>query len=461
MRRENEFRYLQLAHILKEQILSGFIKPGEFLMSENELCKYYGMSRTSVRKSLEQLLKEGLIVKKVGQGTIVSPDLVLETPKNKVLRIFTTTPSNFFDHCMPFLIEEFQKENPHVEVKCLPFSSGDYWESIRTSVELGLQPDLIFLSDQQFGAAENLNQFADLQGPLSGHSDSIYSRLRDAFSYEGRLKALPVTFSTVYLAYNPDLFQRYGVAEPSEHWTKEDFLKAAKQLTMDTNGDGISDLYGLTLSSALSRWPAIALQNGVQFKSADILRAMTKTLEFLHELLYIHRAAMLSTRPELIFEAFMKEKTAMVLTTSIELAGWTAEAIEFTPKVAPLPFGDLKDTLLIANAFMVPSGSNEPELANRFMQKAIEPAVQERFSRMDGFISVLPSINEEVWSSSLLESLHIHQKTIENSYFLHEMFDDVNIVDEIQKEMVLYWAGLYSAAEMAEHMEHILSKASE
>lgn len=453
MRRENEFRYLKLAHILREQILSGFIKPGEYLMSENELCKHYEMSRTSVRKSLEQLLKEGLIVKKVGQGTIVSQDLVVEATQNKVLRIFATSPSHFFDICMPIIIEEFQKENPKVEVKCLSFSTGEFWESMNTSIDLGLHPDLVFISDRQYGEVEHTEQFVDLQDSFSD-SPSLYPRLRDAFGS----KAVPVTFSTVFLAYNPMLFRRHGVAEPTEQWKKEDFLQAARQLTMDTNGDGIHDNYGLSLSSSLNRWPVIALQNGVNFKAPDNTKPIVKTLEFLHDILYKHRVATLSPRYVLNSEAFLREKVAMVLTTSIEMSGWKNNAISFEPRVASLPFGDRKDTMLIANAFMIPKSGKETELALRFLQKAMHPDMQEKLSRAAGFISVLQPINEKVWSKSLLDSLHIHREAVENSYFLHEMFDDVSMVDELESEMMLYWSGMESAEEFAQRMHQILDK---
>lgn len=59
MKRENEFRYMKLANMLREQILSGYIRPGQYLLSENELTRHYGLSRSSVRKALDQLLDEG------------------------------------------------------------------------------------------------------------------------------------------------------------------------------------------------------------------------------------------------------------------------------------------------------------------------------------------------------------------------------------------------------------------
>ncbi|MGE7823984.1 extracellular solute-binding protein [Paenibacillus sp. NPDC093718] len=458
MKRENEFRYSKLANILREQILSGYIKPGHFLMSENDLCKHYGISRTSVRKSLDQLMKEGLIVKKVGQGTIVSPDLVIEHSKNKVLRIFCTSPSNFYDHCMPIIIEEFERENPNVEVKTLSFSSIEFWDSVQASIELGLQPDIILTTDRHFSDASSMIDFIDLKEHLSDSFDMLYPRLRAPFLRDNELKAAIATFSTLYLAYNPQLFQKHRVPEPSELWTTEEFLETAGRLTMDTNGDGIDDQFGLTLSSSLNRWPVIALQNGADFKSDSGKEPLFRTLNFIHDLLYRRRVATLSPRHVLNSEAFARGKAAMMITTSIEMAGWKNSMIDFESRIASLPFGERMGTMLIANAFMIPSESHETESAIRFLQKALSPDMQEKLGKSAGFMSALRPINEKIWDASLLQSLYINDDITENSYFLHELFGDFSVVDDLENEMQLYWAGLESADEAAERLHAMMAQ---
>ena len=45
-------KYYTLMEALKEQILSGTIKPGQKLPSENELTREYALSRHTVRKAL-------------------------------------------------------------------------------------------------------------------------------------------------------------------------------------------------------------------------------------------------------------------------------------------------------------------------------------------------------------------------------------------------------------------------
>lgn len=64
--------YFQLAQILEQRILSGELKPGDSLPSENELGKEYNLSRMTVRKCLNVLAERGLVSAHPGRGTFVS-----------------------------------------------------------------------------------------------------------------------------------------------------------------------------------------------------------------------------------------------------------------------------------------------------------------------------------------------------------------------------------------------------
>ena len=55
-----ENRYNKFIHELKEEIISGKIKPGEFILPENTLSKVYELSRVSIRKALAELVGEGV-----------------------------------------------------------------------------------------------------------------------------------------------------------------------------------------------------------------------------------------------------------------------------------------------------------------------------------------------------------------------------------------------------------------
>ena len=64
-------QYRKLYEILRRHILSGAYEEGSLLPSENELCALHGLTRPTVRQALESLVKEGLIVKRQGKGSIV------------------------------------------------------------------------------------------------------------------------------------------------------------------------------------------------------------------------------------------------------------------------------------------------------------------------------------------------------------------------------------------------------
>jgi len=62
-------RYLQLYAVLSRALSDGTIDPGSPLPSEPELVRRYRLSRTTVRRALGRLEREGRIVRRRGSGT--------------------------------------------------------------------------------------------------------------------------------------------------------------------------------------------------------------------------------------------------------------------------------------------------------------------------------------------------------------------------------------------------------
>lgn len=65
--------YMTLANRLRERIFAGEIVTGDALPSERDLCEILGASRVTVRRAIETLIDEGLILRKQGSGTFVAP----------------------------------------------------------------------------------------------------------------------------------------------------------------------------------------------------------------------------------------------------------------------------------------------------------------------------------------------------------------------------------------------------
>lgn len=64
--------YLQLKRWIEEALRDGLIKPGEALPSERDLALRADVSRVTVRKAVQHLVREGVLVQRHGSGTFVA-----------------------------------------------------------------------------------------------------------------------------------------------------------------------------------------------------------------------------------------------------------------------------------------------------------------------------------------------------------------------------------------------------
>lgn len=64
--------YQQMANEIKAQIASGDLKENERMMAEMELSRQYNVSRITVRKALELLAEEDVLIKRQGVGAFVA-----------------------------------------------------------------------------------------------------------------------------------------------------------------------------------------------------------------------------------------------------------------------------------------------------------------------------------------------------------------------------------------------------
>ena len=65
----SEPKYKEIQNYLKSQIQQGNFQIGEYLPSENELCKRFSIARTTARKALDELVKEGFVERHQGKGS--------------------------------------------------------------------------------------------------------------------------------------------------------------------------------------------------------------------------------------------------------------------------------------------------------------------------------------------------------------------------------------------------------
>ena len=75
--------YFQLKQILLDKIEHVEWKAGDMIPSEQELQETYGLSRTTVRQTLSEMVNQGLLDRQRGRGTFVKKPTFTHDPSNR------------------------------------------------------------------------------------------------------------------------------------------------------------------------------------------------------------------------------------------------------------------------------------------------------------------------------------------------------------------------------------------
>jgi multiple sugar transport system substrate-binding protein len=125
------------------------------------------------------------------------------------------------------MYEAFHKENPNITVDIETIGYDDYFTQMQTRVAGGTAPDCYELNIENFAAYSSKGVLAPITGVDTGNFNQTALK---AFQVDGTQYGLPGDFSNVVLIYNKDLFDKAGVDYPTDDWTWDDALAAAKKI---------------------------------------------------------------------------------------------------------------------------------------------------------------------------------------------------------------------------------------
>ncbi|MFT4028554.1 MAG: sugar ABC transporter substrate-binding protein [Protaetiibacter sp.] len=147
------------------------------------------------------------------------------------------------DETMQQLIDAFEQENPGIEVELQVNPWTDFWTKLQVGAQGGTAPDAFWMLGDRFQVYAANDQLLPLGDAIedAGVDLGVYpTALVDLFTYDGELYGLPKDFDTIGLWYNKELFDKAGVAYPTDSWTWADVQDAAAKLT-----DPAAGVYGI------------------------------------------------------------------------------------------------------------------------------------------------------------------------------------------------------------------------
>ena len=175
--------------------------------------------------------------------------LTRPVPKKVITFWHLYTPGTPREQWLLQAIDEFEREHPDVDIEPTYVENEVFKRQIVTAMSAGNPPDIF----QNWGGYMYLFRFvmADMVVDLTPYMEreSPYIRgvkWKDTFlpgriaqvTYKGKIYAVPFVVMFEPIIYNKALFEKYGIPEPTDNWTWDDFVEIVQQIKEKAGPDG-------------------------------------------------------------------------------------------------------------------------------------------------------------------------------------------------------------------------------
>ena len=288
------------------------------------------------------------------------------------------------------VVEAFQEVEPGIDVNLIETGDrDDLLTRLSTSFAGGTPPDLFLLNYRFVGQYQARGVLEPVERRVESSAafepEDFYPQALEAFTFDGVLTCLPQNISSLVVYYNEDLFRAAGLSEPRAGWTFYEMTQIARQLTLDEDGDGSPEQYGLGVEPTIIRLAPFIWSNGGSLvddegsparftldepAAAEVLQAFFDLRER-HRVIPTEREV--EGQPD--EERFLNGTTAMVLSSRRETPSFRT-ITDFEWDVAPLPIFREPAGILHSDAYCMARDSADQDDAWRFMEFALGPEGQ-------------------------------------------------------------------------------------
>jgi multiple sugar transport system substrate-binding protein len=271
------------------------------------------------------------------------------------------------------IIKPFEQAHPgiHVSLQTSPYNL--YVSKCLTSIASGNQlADLIFAEDW-FGQELIRNQYCRNLFPyvqrdiaVRDFNTETFTEWRGVGQRENELFGFPASLGLTVLFYNKEMFDVAGLPYPDTTWTYDDLVRVGKQLTIDLDGDGVPEQWGLSFDVHYTGLETVLYSFGGRALTPDARHAVLtepatiRGFEFVRDVFLTHRISANTTSYVNAWDSFAGRRAAMILIGSIGLTSLEGSSLRWDMTLPPKGPGGLRLSRRFTMAYMIPNNSLHP-----------------------------------------------------------------------------------------------------
>jgi len=299
----------------------------------------------------------------------------------------------------------FEARNPDIDVQAIQIPYEDYLAQITAMTQQGQPPDVGYFPSLQAPLWALEGKLLDLTELVQ--TDPLFASALPETRYyfgDGRIVGLNTAVETALLFYNKDLFDRAGLpyppSDPAKAWTWEQFVEAARKITVDANGKHPGEAgfdpaaivtYGAAFDKSYEGWtwyPFIFSNGGEAVDAAGkrLLLDSPEAAEALQALADLMWSDHVAPTPEQ--DANLPGYVTMLQTGNLamHIAGqWSlldfASVRDLRFGVAALPKFKAPVTVILGSPTVIFAGTKNREAAIRFYKFHNNPEAVDLFAR--------------------------------------------------------------------------------
>jgi multiple sugar transport system substrate-binding protein len=438
----------------KKQIMDGEFGIGDYLPSELALAERFDLSKNSVRKGLEELVRQGLIVKKSRIGNLV----VSNKPYDQVILRLGYYPSIKQEAALSKIIQYFEGKYPLIKVQTIAIAYDHYQQTVYDFFVNDII-DVVTINYNDFCAFGKVSE--ELFEPLPTEG-KIYPFLEKPFKGKEQY-VRPFIYSPIVLCYNQQHFQEANLSVPDSGWQWEDVISAANRLSEVKSGKHCGFYFH---SLSVNRWPIFLFQNGVaftrdsrgavQFDKQKFMDCINLCRELFRKQEMVQN--LLSDSDKDAEKLFIEGKVSMIMSSYFSLNQMKEDEIPYD--IAPLPYLEEARTLLLMIGMAINKQSTRLEAAKAWVSFITSDECQEIIRTETLSIPAVKHVAERTGGEQVYQPprFKLFRETIPTFRLYDQLGLSFEELVEVTNELRLYWSGFISGEMLCKRIETKLNQ---
>lgn len=312
---------------------------------------------------------------------------------NNIKITFSSWGSESEINIIKSLIKNFEKDNPNIKVEFIHIPQN-YFQKLHLLFASGLQPDIVFMNNQNISMYINASLLEDLTPYFSDIKDNFYKEALNCFIQDNKIYAIPRDISNLVIYYNKDIFSKLNLKMPEKIKDINELKELAKKVTTKEN-------WGINFEKKSLYWLYYLSSNGGGIISDDVKKIIIDKKESIEALnLYADMINKDKSMPNKVnvgsmttAQMFINGKLAMYLSGRWMVPKFR-ETIQFNWDVVEFPAKN--EVYIDASGYAISKQSKHKNEAVKFIKYLTSKKSMEEFSK-SGLI--IPSNKQAIFQN--------------------------------------------------------------